>query len=354
MRTRAPDYYGAFRCLAGACPHSCCIGWEVTVDEDTALRYFQQPGPLGDRLRAAMQVDEEGDFCFPLRGGRCPFLDGENLCQIHRELGPEATSATCREHPRFTEDYGPLRETSLAASCPAAAELLLGSRAPLTFPEAESEEAGEPGDPWLGPLLAVRGRMFALLGDRSQPLRRRLWEILSLARDAQELLDDDRAEDLPALAGGWRGEESPASGAGLGLFPAGLRFLSSLEALEADWRDLLRAAERAEPPAADPALLERIAAYFLFRHVLKAVNDGELLSRTALCAFAVLAAQRLAAVCGLPEALGRLSRELEHDQDNLEAFRRAFWEREELSLERFREELLQGAADPCANCSSKG
>ena len=352
MRTRTPDYYGEFRCLAGACPHSCCVGWEVVIDEDTALRYFQEPGPLGERLRAAIQVDEEGEFCFPLRGGRCPFLDEKALCEIHRQLGEEATSATCREHPRFTEDYGPLREISLAASCPAAAGLLLGSREPLTFRETETAGEDEPGDPWLEPLLAVRSRMFALLRDWRRPLNQRLWDLLALAEDAQDLLDEDRTEGLPALAAGWTPREVGVPVSGPGLFPAGLRFLASLEALEPDWRGLLRAAETAEPADTDPMLLERIAAYFLFRYGLKAVNDGDLLSRTALCAFAVLTAGRLAAVCGLPEALGRFSREMEHDQDNLAAFQRAFWEREELCLDRFREELLSGEAALCANCSS--
>ena len=96
MLTRVPDYYEAFHCLAGACPHTCCEKWEVVVDEETARLYQETPGPLGERLREALQTDKEGDFCFPLRGGRCPFLDRENLCEIHRMLGESATSATCR------------------------------------------------------------------------------------------------------------------------------------------------------------------------------------------------------------------------------------------------------------------
>ena len=95
---------------------------------------------VGEKLRQAMAVDEEGDVCFPLSGGRCPFLDGENLCEIHRELGEEATSVPCQEHPRFTEDYGSFREISLSASCPAANALVL-SNAKL---EPNSVYAGVP------------------------------------------------------------------------------------------------------------------------------------------------------------------------------------------------------------------
>ncbi len=82
MRVRVPDYFDGFSCLAGACPHSCCIGWEVVLDEDTVRRYQQLPGALGERLRDAMALDGE-DVCFPLDGRRCPFLNQENLCDIH-------------------------------------------------------------------------------------------------------------------------------------------------------------------------------------------------------------------------------------------------------------------------------
>ena len=90
MLVRIPDYFDQFACLAGACPHSCCIGWEVVLDEDTVRRYQQLPGALGERLRDAMALDGE-DVCFPLDGRRCPFLNQENLCDIHCALGPEAT-----------------------------------------------------------------------------------------------------------------------------------------------------------------------------------------------------------------------------------------------------------------------
>ena len=79
MRIRVSDYFEQFRCLAGECPHTCCAKWEVVIDEDTASRYQQVAGPLGDKLRAELRRDEDGDFCFALRGGRCPFLDAENL-----------------------------------------------------------------------------------------------------------------------------------------------------------------------------------------------------------------------------------------------------------------------------------
>ena len=313
MRVTVPDYYQNFRCLAGGCPHTCCEKWEVVIDGDSAAFYETVSGPLGDKLRSALKKDEDGDLCFSLNGGRCPFLDGENLCEIHKELGEEATSVTCREHPRFTEDYGSFREVTLSASCPAANALLLGSREPLTFHTSETEEEGEAGDEWLNYLLPLRSRLLEILTDRSRPLKARLGSFLALALSAQDCLDDDRPEDLPDAE---ERDIPPAEGL---LFPATLDFLASLEVLDGDWPALLKQAASAEKTPQPEALLERIAVYFAFRYLLKAVNDGDLLSRAELVVFAVLVVERLAAVCGLSEALRRFSAEVEHDDDNLEA-----------------------------------
>ena len=338
MRTRVPDYYDRFRCLAGACPHTCCEKWEVVIDPETARRYETLPGTLGERLRAAMRADADGDLCFPLAGGRCPFLDRENLCEIHRQLGAEATSLTCRAHPRFTEDYGPFQEISLCASCPAVCGLLLDSSAPLTFPERDTAGREEPGDPWLTGLLPLRERMLRELADRSRPLAERLESFLLLAAAAQSLLDEDRAEELPALAAGWKKPETAAR-PGPGLFPYALRVLSGLEVLEGDWRALLREGMDAPPAAVPEALLERLGAYFAFRYLLKAVNDGDLLGRAQFCVLMVLTARRLAAVCGLSEAVRRLCCELEHSEENLESLRLAFLRDAGLSMEVFLSQL---------------
>lgn len=333
MLVRVPDYFDQFQCLAGACPHTCCEKWEVVIDEETAAFYQTVPGDLGDKLRSALQVDEDGDVCFPLDGGRCPFLDGDNLCEIHRKLGEDATSVTCREHPRFTEDYGSFREITLSASCPAANALLLGSGEPLAFRSFETEEPKEDGDEWLEYLISLRERMLDILADRSRPVKARLASFLALALSAQHCLDDDCPESLPETG------EAALHPAEDGLFPGALSFLTSLEILESDWPALLKQVETVEPGTVPEALLERIAAYFAFRYLLKAVNDGDLLGRAELCVFAVLTVERLAGVCGLTEALRRFSCEIEHDDSNLDALLEAFAEDEALSPERFLAEL---------------
>ena len=34
-----PDFYEDFHCLAGKCAHSCCVGWEIDIDEDSFAYY---------------------------------------------------------------------------------------------------------------------------------------------------------------------------------------------------------------------------------------------------------------------------------------------------------------------------
>ena len=337
MLVRVPDYFDDFSCLAGACPHSCCIGWEVVIDEDTARRYQEEPGPLGDRLRAAMRFDGE-DFCFPLNGGRCPFLNQENLCDIHCALGLEATSLTCREHPRFIEDYGPFQEITLSAACPKVNQLLLDRTGPLTFLERQNNAPMEVGDDWLDWLVPLRGCLLDLLRDRSQPLNARLRDFLLIAQEAQRLLDAEDAEGLAAFCAAPRAVPVDTGGAHGGWESAVRQCLLDLEILESDWRALL-GRWAGEPPVPfaprEPEKLERIAVYLAFRHLLKAVNDGDLLGRAQLCVLGVLTVDRLSRLAGLPEALRLFSREIEHDEDNLDALLEAFWQRPVLSLPAF-------------------
>jgi len=63
MLLRTLDYEEQFHCLAGRCPHSCCIGWEVVLDEDHAQRYLTGDDPLS--RRAAGRFDDLE--CAPLR-----------------------------------------------------------------------------------------------------------------------------------------------------------------------------------------------------------------------------------------------------------------------------------------------
>lgn len=39
MKLRVPAFYRDFACIAGACPDSCCQGWEVDADPASMAYY---------------------------------------------------------------------------------------------------------------------------------------------------------------------------------------------------------------------------------------------------------------------------------------------------------------------------
>ncbi len=58
MLLKMPAYCESFRCIAGACRDSCCIGWEIDIDPETAAFYDRVEGELGARLHAGMSQEE--------------------------------------------------------------------------------------------------------------------------------------------------------------------------------------------------------------------------------------------------------------------------------------------------------
>ena len=39
MILRMPDYFPEFACIADKCTDSCCVGWEIDLDDDTSDYY---------------------------------------------------------------------------------------------------------------------------------------------------------------------------------------------------------------------------------------------------------------------------------------------------------------------------
>ena len=66
-----PGYYKKFRCLAGECPDTCCIGWEIIVDRETEKTYQKLrkgKSELAERLRRSVRrrlIIPDGDRCSP-------------------------------------------------------------------------------------------------------------------------------------------------------------------------------------------------------------------------------------------------------------------------------------------------
>ena len=326
-----PDYYKEFHCIAGACRHSCCIGWEIDIDEETAARYRALPGEAGERLRRLIAGDPP-HFVLDSED-RCPCLTGENLCALILTQGEEALCQICRDHPRFRNEWPDRTEAGLGACCEEAARLILSQRTPLKLEqddtvcigtaEEQRPDAFALTDEEAAELLAFRDRLLAAIYGNDCTLEETEALLLRLADTA--------------LPGRTWAEWSA--------------FYTGLERLDADWTEKLRELADSRGPdftAFDRRMADRqqeyrnMLAYFLYRHLPEALDDGDAAGKVA---FAVLSCRFLRALGAVwyekhgtftladqTELFRMYSAEIEYSEDNLDACYEELWQAEEEEL----------------------
>lgn len=327
MRIRTPGYYKEFHCLMGACPDTCCRDWEVVLDDETREYYETVPGELGEELRVAMEKGH-GEY-LELDHTLCPFLNEAGLCRIQLACGEEHLTHNCASFPRFAEEYGALREWALAISCPEAARLILSASEAAAFDLEKTDEPINGTNDLDAELFyclnAVRTRFYAIACDRSLPFSERMVQIVLLADRLQRPLSHGRYASArkrlerfdtnkPQAA---RGKVKPNA-----LQPV-LELLRGMEILTPRYRMLLDEADPHKLSPTDDAAWENLLVYFLYRYVLKAALDADLLGRVRAAVCGVSAVRLL---LGAEFSLDRMmdlahlyGREIEHAEDNLHA-----------------------------------
>ena len=331
MKVRRPEYYDRFRCIAGACSDSCCIGWEIDIDEEKEALYRKIPGALGQRMKRCIDW-EEGHFILQGKEERCPFLNQENLCDLILELGEESLCDICREHPRFYDWFDGLTEAGLGLCCEAAGRLVLSQEKPGRFVteecpepedgaeggetengetengEAETEEieteeveSEDVEKEFLNALFSSRDTAFAILQNREISIWDRLRRFMDYAEELQEMLEFGILEEIQETAAYYR--ENPAGEPGempANIYPGILKLCRALEPIDESWPEKL---SDLEALAAQPELLketeeafskavkdrdyeyEHLAVYFVYRYFMKCRFDGDVRAKAALVLF---------------------------------------------------------------------
>ena len=307
MDVSKPSYYDAFRCLAGACPDSCCKEWDVDVDDASAARYRALPGPLGQRLRQVLKDTEYG-VQMAAQDHRCPMWREDGLCRIQAELGEAALCDVCREFPRLRHDYGDFAELGLELSCPEAARLILtGPEGPHVFFTAPGGEAPEYAPEDMEILKQSRDTALSLL--KSFPAKEALTLLLLYGARAQLWLDTGEQPEFDARAA----LEAAGSLAGEPDWAGFLEFFRNLEILTPRWQQLL--CGPTHPGFPEGTL--RLAGYLVERYWLQAISDFDLMGRVK---FVVIACLLVGALPGrFPENAQLFSKEIENDADNVDA-----------------------------------
>lgn len=304
MKTIVPDYYLDFACIAGACRHSCCLGWEIDIDEDTLEYYRGVSGDIGKRLSESIAETDEG-ACFRLTENEsCPFLNEEGLCDLIIELGEESLCQICDDHPRFRNFYSDRTEMGLGLCCEAAGKLILSREKPMKLMVLEDDGEADPLPEEEAEIISLRDDLIAIAQDRSIPVKARLEKLMKGA----EL-------DFPALCHGeWA------------------RFLMTLERLDEAWTACLEGlAESAlnDDPLNAPEFeiaFEQLLVYLLYRHIPAALEDDDLVGHIAFAAFAWYLVRWLCAAhpgkIGMDDMIeyARLySSEIEYSDENIQA-----------------------------------
>ncbi len=315
MKNIAPDYYRDFKCIAAACRHSCCIGWEIDVDPEALAYYRTVEGPLGERLQAGIDQSAEPPHFILGEGERCPFLNREGLCDLILGLGEGCLCQICRDHPRYRSFLSDRTEIGLGLCCEAAGALILKRTTQTRLVVLDDDDGSEPLAEADRSMLEWRRELIEMAQDRSRPMEVRAQAILetadmtltsrSLAQWIDIYLDLERLED------GWT------------------------ERLEALRTVDLKAAPDLETEEWQIAF-EQLLVYFLYRHLPSALDDGDYEGRAA---FAVLGYTIIHALCrahavlhgsvdldDLVEIARQYSAEIEYSDDNTAALLDALFE----------------------------
>lgn len=231
MQTITPNYYNNFKCIANLCQHSCCIGWEIDVDDDTIKKYNNINCDFASVLKSNIEFSKTPHFKLGT-DERCPFLNDKGLCDIITNLGEDMLCQICADHPRFRNFYEDFTEIGLGLTCEAAAEIILTKEDKTTL--------NLPPDALILPIIKFRENLFNVLQDRDFSIEERVDNLLAVI-DAQ----------LPKNVDWYA-------------------VFTGLEKMDKSWDEyLLRIKNGINSPVADNSLdtaYEQLLVYLIFRH----------------------------------------------------------------------------------------
>ncbi|SET22854.1 flagellin lysine-N-methylase [[Clostridium] polysaccharolyticum] len=369
MILRLPDYYKDFKCIADQCKDSCCIGWEIDIDEETLMYYESISGDFGKRLRENI-VEEGEDTSFALNKGRCAFLNEKNLCDICTELGETALCEICLEYPRFTVEYGIVREKCLGLSCEEAGRLIFEKDEPMTVEETmipeqyqwleeeeeyelDQEEMDEKQYPFLE---AARNHTIKILQCRKYPIEIRAKVSLQFAMEVQKKLNTQDFKGIVSVVEQFAETAMDTQEDLLGdeeeqfaWFQGRMAIYETLELLDQEWdtvfkqmKELYCDADKYQEIHADlkrnykrkEVEYEHLLVYFVFRYGMKAVYDSNYLDKIQFAIVSFLVIRDMDGACYHKKKQFQLeeridvariySKEVEHSEDNLEILSEAF------------------------------
>ncbi len=258
MKYIAPDYYKKFNCIADRCRHSCCIGWEIDIDEDTYEKYRFIQNSFGQKLNDNIQIDNDTPSFKLDSHERCPFLNKNNLCDIILNIGEDYLCQICRDHPRFRNFYFDRIEIGLGLCCEEVARIIIEQNSPTQLILLSDDgEITEVNNDKLE-FFDKRNKIFSIIQNREKSLELRIKKLLSLfdLKMPEKNIDE------------W------------------VEIYLQLEQLDPIWTNLLLELKKHSNEINSikttdnfNVCFEQILFYFLYRHLADSLDDGRFSQR---------------------------------------------------------------------------
>lgn len=270
-----PDFYEKFKCIADKCTDSCCIGWEIDIDENAIEKYNKLQSPLGEEICSEIIKSQDGSYCFKLsEKERCPLLDDENLCRLITESGDcNLLCDICREHPRFYEWFTGVTECGLGLCCEEVCRILLENDEAFSLvEESDGEEIAienkddiTESDLYIF-LSAFREKLFEILFNKDINFEEKLVKILSKTEafcDAKIKIRNYK-NSLELL----KKTE-----------PIDEKWTQYITSLGEKYQSILNVETEFKEVTKGDMIYSKILAYILYRHFIKAVFDNSIKER---------------------------------------------------------------------------
>ena len=308
MKKYVPNYYSKFKCIADKCKHTCCVGWEIDIDEKSFDFYKTVGGEIGKKLKNNISIEDGAAHFILGERERCPFLLKNGLCELFINLGEDKLCDICTMHPRFVNYLSDREEIGLGLTCEEAARLILSEKEKFSLissgknsNEALTDDERE--------VLNFRELCINTVTDRRKGIEERLNILLTLP-------DYCTVPDLDIKY--WATE------------------YLKLERLDEAWGEILEKLKTYKYDLSYSDILsefetefEQLTVYFIFRHLIKAAEDyltAEYLQFTFISVFII--ANVLALIKAekgevkkedLFEIARIYSSEIEYSDENIEA-----------------------------------
>ena len=317
MRIVVPEYFLDFKCIADKCKDSCCVGWEIDVDDEAKAKYVSLDTELGREI-----VEKTQHGYFPLqKNGRCAFLDEKGLCRIISAVGDGYLCDICREHPRYYGISAKGIEGGLGLGCEEAARIILASGGNVKFKEVEHAPKYFSEDSYASFTDKVRDRIYEKIGKLgARELVVYLYELATVVDGlAFDVCAGNEVTEIPEICATQIGMDEIESN--LSEF---IRMLYECEALDDEWTQALDKIEgvRLEEILKREREVNSLIFYFTHRYVRECTEDMSAGQRILFSLFSSLFIIALSSVINDEEKTVRaavmFSKNIEYSTDNVD------------------------------------